>query len=155
MAQQSDNSDQENQLESFPDESIASMIVMCDAEIAEQKASRDALVSELARRYHEEAGKKLGEKASAKVADFDTSQYRVTLSVSEGQKVEWDSDIMMGVCSCLPWGRVCELFDIKVTMSEATFKALKGADPELFEQVQAARTTTPKPRSFTVSKKAL
>lgn len=59
------------------------------------------------------------------------------------KKVEWDSAVLMGVASTLPWDKVREIFKIEFSVPEKMYAALKdhGITPEQIIAIDAARTT--------------
>ena len=56
--------------------------------------------------------------------------------------VKYDSAILLGVASQMPWERAQKLFKVDVRMTESLYKALDAVDPQLKLKVDEGRTVT-------------
>lgn len=64
----------------------------------------------------------------------------LTAKVDISKKVDWDTGKLMAIAQTLPWDRVKAIFKIDFSVSETIYKGLEAAAPELFKQIEAART---------------
>ena len=77
-----------------------------------------------------------GKTSGEATLEVDGEKYKVEISKS----VSWNNDALQQVASTLDWATTQKLFKIDLSVSETIFKAAESTNPELFAQLQAART---------------
>lgn len=90
------------------------------------------------------------DKVQAAYAAAGKTDGTLTIDLPDGWKVKsvirktvkYDSDILLGVASQMPWDRAQKLFKVDVKMTEKLYGALDAVDPELKMQIDKGRTVT-------------
>lgn len=76
-------------------------------------------------------------KATSHVADPATG---IKASRTNGKKVDWDNEKMIGIAATMTWEKVRRLFKVTIEMSETIYKGVVATDPELHKLLDTART---------------
>lgn len=137
------NRPDENALLSMPPADLLEYRNATEQALREAKAELEHVDAAIAKRYatvidHQYHVK--GERVGTVRGDLGGG---VSLVGEISKTVKWETDKLLDEANRLPsWERVRALFDVKLTVKESVFKAIKATDPDQAKRLEAARTVT-------------
>jgi hypothetical protein len=140
-------------MEHFTLAQLERLMDSADTEVANAKATKEAVQAELAARYapaFAAAMDQVGRHTAGSTAY--TPEGTFDIKGERKKTVKWDSTKLMTVAQGLPWDRVSAIFKITFEVGEKIYDGIKAADPDLAKKLDDARTVKISPPAISLKR---